>query len=67
MPYLATLHTYPVLNLTFDPRITDYHAAVPYDQLVIQVGASAVNCECEARLEDKFGVSRYVCICFQFS
>ncbi|XP_072174301.1 cadherin-like and PC-esterase domain-containing protein 1 [Diadema setosum] len=58
VPYLASLSTFPALNLTFEPGTTEYHSSVPYGQVVLQVGAFARSCDCEARLEDKYGVSR---------
>eukprot|EP00057_Strongylocentrotus_purpuratus_P012208 XP_011666682.1 PREDICTED: cadherin-like and PC-esterase domain-containing protein 1 isoform X4 [Strongylocentrotus purpuratus] len=60
MYLLAALQTWPVLNMTFDPHQTDYHTEVAHDQIVIQIGAYAMSCDCEARLEDKYGVARPV-------
>lgn len=60
MYLLAALQTWPVLNMTFDPRQTEYHTEVAHDQIVIQIGAFAMSCDCEARLEDKYGVARSV-------
>ncbi|XP_041457826.1 cadherin-like and PC-esterase domain-containing protein 1 isoform X1 [Lytechinus variegatus] len=60
MHLLSSIRTWPFLNMTFDPQQTEYYIEVAYDQIVIQIGAYAMSCDCEARLEDKYGVARPV-------
>ncbi|XP_070558831.1 cadherin-like and PC-esterase domain-containing protein 1 [Ptychodera flava] len=60
MPYLVGLYMDPDINLspTFDAIVTNYHVTVPYDTVLIKVWAFAASCDCEARLDDKYGSSR---------
>ena len=55
-----TLFSEPPLNFTpmFNKETTDYYATVPHDVLLIKVWGFAKSCNCEARLDDKYGLSR---------
>ena len=62
MPYLSSLHTWPALVLTpaFNTTVVEYYARVPYSVYLLRVWAVAHSCYSEARLEEKYGLSRYV-------
>lgn len=44
-----------VMEPSFDPRVTSYKIAVPYDAVEVTMFATATYCQAEARFEDKFG------------
>ena len=50
----------PALNFTpvFSEDTTDYYATVPHDVLLVKIWGFAKSCNCEARLDDKYGLSR---------
>lgn len=60
MGYITGIHTEPVVNITpsFQPHVTEYYLTVPYDLYLIKVWAFAESCSCEARLDEKYGLSR---------
>ncbi|XP_038054432.1 cadherin-like and PC-esterase domain-containing protein 1 [Patiria miniata] len=47
-----------LLTPTFDPKVTEYQAVVPHEVALIKVWGFARSCDSEARLEDRYGVSR---------
>lgn len=59
-PYLMNIMTEPQINITpkFDSSVVSYEVSVPYEILLIKIWAFARSCQCEARMDDKFGVSR---------
>ena len=60
LPYLVSIELIPKLQLTpeFSSFTTQYYADAPYEQLLINVYATAQNCQSEVRLDDKYGPSR---------
>lgn len=60
LPYLLGIYTSPALNITpqFDASVLEYFATVPYETILVKIWGIAQNCDCEARLEDKYGLSR---------
>lgn len=60
LPYVRSIHTEPSLNISppFTPAVMDYFVNVSYDQLMVKVWAFALNCQSEARLDEKFGTSQ---------
>nr|XP_006821655.1 PREDICTED: cadherin-like and PC-esterase domain-containing protein 1-like [Saccoglossus kowalevskii] len=60
MPYLTGLYMESGITLspTFDPIVTEYRVIVPYDSVLIKIWAFAASCDCEARLDDKYGPTR---------
>ncbi|XP_077979695.1 cadherin-like and PC-esterase domain-containing protein 1 [Glandiceps talaboti] len=62
MPYLVGLYMEPGITLSpvFDAIVTEYQVTVPYDTVLIKVWAFAASCDCEARMEDKYGPPRPV-------
>ncbi|GAB6029952.1 cadherin-like and PC-esterase domain containing 1 [Chamberlinius hualienensis] len=60
LPYIKSIYTEPSLTLNppFSPAVMEYFVNVSYDQLLVKVWASALNCQCEVRLEEKFGISQ---------
>ncbi|XP_071784213.1 cadherin-like and PC-esterase domain-containing protein 1 [Asterias amurensis] len=47
-----------ILSPTFDPKVTEYQAMVPHDVTLIKVWGFARSCDSEARVEDRYGISR---------
>ncbi|XP_033114618.1 cadherin-like and PC-esterase domain-containing protein 1 [Anneissia japonica] len=60
MPYLSGIYFEPNISFSpeFDPYTTEYYAKVPYKTVILKVWAHSMNCDCEVRLEDKYGLSR---------
>ena len=60
MPYLHGFMTDPSLNFTptFNLTTSEYYASVPYDLYLVRVWAWTVSCYSEARMEEKYGLSR---------
>ncbi|KAK8752902.1 hypothetical protein OTU49_008200, partial [Cherax quadricarinatus] len=61
-PYLQRIILVPEVALTpaFTPLVTTYWAQVEYQTIMVQVTGVALNCQAEARLDDKFGPSTLV-------
>ncbi|XP_014671086.1 PREDICTED: cadherin-like and PC-esterase domain-containing protein 1 [Priapulus caudatus] len=59
-PYLLGLYTEPQIEMAppFDRLVTEYYATVDYDVILLKVWATAQSCSCEARVNDRFGLSR---------
>lgn len=66
MPFLSSIRTFPelVLQPSFDPKVTDYYVNVSFDVMLLKVWATVLNCQTEARLDDRFGPSRYITFIF---
>ncbi len=62
MPYLSGIYTEPSLNVTpaFKVETIEYYTTVPYNMFLVKVWGFAQSCDCEARLDDKYGLSRYM-------
>jgi len=60
LPFLEGIYTEPALDMSpaFNKSVTDYYATVPYDVYLVKVWALTISCFSEARLEDKYGLSR---------
>ncbi|XP_071961477.1 cadherin-like and PC-esterase domain-containing protein 1 [Antedon mediterranea] len=60
MPYISGIFFEPNISFSpeFDPYTSEYYAKVPYDTMITRVWAHSMNCDCEVRLEDKYGLSR---------
>ncbi|XP_064604834.1 cadherin-like and PC-esterase domain-containing protein 1 [Liolophura sinensis] len=60
LPYLTAIHFSPPIKLSpaFQAVTSEYMAVVDYGTYLIQVWAVAKGCNCEARLEEKYGMSR---------
>ena len=60
MPYLSGLRTWPTLALSpaFNASVGEYYARVPYDVYLLRVWAWVQSCYSEARMDDKYGLSR---------
>ena len=60
--HITGIYTEPPMNITppFQPHVTDYYVTVPYDLFLIKVWSFASSCSCEARLDGKYGLSRYI-------
>ncbi|OCT89039.1 cadherin-like and PC-esterase domain-containing protein 1 [Xenopus laevis] len=57
LPYVRFIFSNPQLVLlpAFNPRIKDYYVEVPFDLLMVEIGAEAVHCDSEVHLEEKEG------------
>ncbi|XP_074645946.1 uncharacterized protein LOC141902204 [Tubulanus polymorphus] len=62
VPFLETITFEPDirLNPVFDPQKTDYSSNVPYSIHLIKIDVTATGCFMAARIDDKYGVSRWV-------
>lgn len=60
--FISEIIIKPSLNMTpkFTSEQTEYHIIVPYELVLIQIYAVARSCNCEARLESKFGPSGHI-------
>ncbi|XP_042214337.1 uncharacterized protein LOC121860980 isoform X1 [Homarus americanus] len=61
-PYLQRIILVPDITLTptFTPLVTSYWGEVEYGVIMVEVTGVALNCQAEARLDDKFGPSTLV-------
>ncbi|KAE8615958.1 hypothetical protein XENTR_v10008672 [Xenopus tropicalis] len=57
LPHIRYIFSNPQLVLVpaFSPTIKDYYVEVPFDMVMVEIGAEAAHCDCKVRLEEKEG------------
>ncbi|XP_045876808.1 cadherin-like and PC-esterase domain-containing protein 1 isoform X2 [Meles meles] len=57
--YIKQILTHPHLELNpeFNPKIKDYYSEVPFDVVMVTIGAETSKCQCKVYLHDRAGPS----------
>ncbi|XP_023559181.1 cadherin-like and PC-esterase domain-containing protein 1 isoform X2 [Octodon degus] len=57
--HLKQIFTHPQLDLNpeFDAKIRDYYSEVPFDVVMVTIGARTSKCQCQVHLQERLGPS----------